>query len=320
MTNKKLIAFQKKHNIAVGKVKVIKPWFERVHSWSYMLDLLWAWWLPKWRLCQFWGKPQHWKTSMAYVCIAEALKRWDSVLLVDKEYSRDPFHAKSLWIDIDWDMDITQPDNWDQAFDLVTYVLNEWIYDLIVVDSIASCKPARHLEGSAADANVWISAKATATAAEMRAPIARKTWTTILGINQFRSWIWPFAKDYYPWWWNWEHNLMQSARFNSPKMVWDEDGIELSMKRDKLKWARVIKEANIEILFNWWVNKKRDVVDACIAIWIVEQNASMYNIEWGEKVKWKKALYTDEVVSKLEPKLKEAMERLRTTWSPFNES
>ena len=86
------------------------------------------------------------KTTLAQHVIAEVQKLGGLAAFIDAEHALDPEYAKKIGININ-DMLISQPDNGEQALEIVETLVRSNAVDVIVIDSVAALTPKAEIEG-----------------------------------------------------------------------------------------------------------------------------------------------------------------------------
>ena len=108
---------------------------------------------PRGRIIEIYGPESSGKTTLALTAIAECQKKGGQAAFVDAEHAIDPVYASKLGVNID-ELILSQPDNGEQALEIVDMLAGSEAVDIIVVDSVAALVPQAELEGGMADSNV----------------------------------------------------------------------------------------------------------------------------------------------------------------------
>src|SRR3989304_1130946 len=98
---------------------------------------------PKGRIIEVFGPEASGKTTLTLHAIASAQKSGGIAAFVDAEHSLDVKYARALGVKVD-ELLISQPDNGEQALEVVDHLLDENCLkdgDIIVVDSVAALTP-----------------------------------------------------------------------------------------------------------------------------------------------------------------------------------
>lgn len=141
---------------------------------------------PKGRIIEIFGPESSGKTTLALTAIAEAQKGGGRAAFVDAEHAIDPVYATRLGVNID-ELILSQPDNGEQALEIVEMLAKSEAIDLIVVDSVAALVPTAELEGVMQDANVGLHARLMSKAMRKLAGVLNKSSCSVIFINQLRE-------------------------------------------------------------------------------------------------------------------------------------
>src|ERR1700757_377910 len=90
--------------------------------------------LPRGRIVELYGPEASGKSTLALHLVANAQKL-GTVAYVDSEYCVDPSYAAALGVDLD-NLLLAQPDNAEQAFQIIEELTDSGDVSLIVLDSI----------------------------------------------------------------------------------------------------------------------------------------------------------------------------------------
>jgi recombination protein RecA len=104
---------------------------------------------------------------------------------VDAEHALDPERAKAVGVKID-KLLISQPDNGEQALDIVEALIRSNSVDIIVVDSVAALTPKAEIEGEMGDSHMGRHARLMSQALRKLTAIISKSKCTVIFINQIR--------------------------------------------------------------------------------------------------------------------------------------
>ena len=141
---------------------------------------------PRGRIIEIFGPESSGKTTLALHAIAEAQKKGGRAAFVDAEHSIDPIYARNLGVDIN-ELILSQPDNGEQALEIVEKLACSGAFDLIVVDSVAALVPQAELEGEMTDQTVGLQARLMSKAMRKLAGILNVHKCTVIFINQLRD-------------------------------------------------------------------------------------------------------------------------------------
>lgn len=131
---------------------------ERVSTGSISLDLALGGGLPKGRIIEIYGPESGGKTTLALSVVAEIQKHGGIAGFVDAEHALDPTYARNIGVNVD-ELYVSQPDNGEQALEIVDAFVSSNAMDVVVVDSVAALTPKAELEGDMGDANIGLQAR-----------------------------------------------------------------------------------------------------------------------------------------------------------------
>ena len=141
--------------------------------------------IPKGRIIEIYGPEASGKTTLAMHIIAEAQKTGGVAAFVDAEHALDPDRAKAVGVKID-KLLISQPDNGEQALDIVEALVRSNSVGIIVVDSVAALTPRAEIEGEMGDSHMGLHARLMSQALRKLTAIISKSNCTVIFINQIR--------------------------------------------------------------------------------------------------------------------------------------
>lgn len=141
---------------------------------------------PKGRIIEIYGPESSGKTTLALTAIAECQKKGGQAAFVDAEHAIDPVYASKLGVNIN-ELILSQPDNGEQALEIVDMLASSEAIDIIIVDSVAALVPQAELEGGMSDANVGAHARLMSKAMRKLAGVLNKSNCTVIFINQLRE-------------------------------------------------------------------------------------------------------------------------------------
>jgi recombination protein RecA len=142
--------------------------------------------LPRGRITEIFGPEASGKTTLALQAIAACQRAGGVAAFVDAEHALDPRYAQALGIQID-QLLVSQPDNGEQALEIVETLLRSQAIDLIVVDSVAALVPKAELEGEMGDSHMGLHARLMSQAMRKLTGYTSRTKTTVVFINQIRN-------------------------------------------------------------------------------------------------------------------------------------
>src|SRR2546425_3652124 len=106
--------------------------------------------VPRGRIIEIFGPESSGKTTLTSHIVAEIQKAGGIAAFVDAEHAYDPAYAKRLGVNVE-ELLISQPDNGEQALEIVEALVRSNAVDVVVVDSVAALVPRAELEGEMGD-------------------------------------------------------------------------------------------------------------------------------------------------------------------------
>lgn len=160
---------------------------DAVPTGSFSLDLaLGVGGLPKGRIIEIYGPESSGKTTLALNVVAQAQKRGGKAAFIDAEHAMDPEYAGRLGVKVK-ELLISQPDNGEEALNIVESLVRSGIIDVIVVDSVAALTPRVEIEGEMGAQYMGLQARMMSQALRKLTAIGAKSSTMIIFINQLRE-------------------------------------------------------------------------------------------------------------------------------------
>jgi recombination protein RecA len=141
--------------------------------------------LPKGRIVEIYGPESSGKTSITLSCIAQAQKAGGIAALVDAEHALDPKWATKLGVNVN-DLYVSQPNNGEEALEIVENLVRSNAFDIIVVDSVAALVPRSEIEGNMGDSSMGVQARLMSQALRKLTGVISKSNTVVVFINQIR--------------------------------------------------------------------------------------------------------------------------------------
>ncbi|MEY3784075.1 MAG: protein recombination protein RecA [Candidatus Parcubacteria bacterium] len=143
---------------------------------------------PRGRILEIYGPESSGKTTLALHAIAEAQKAGGLCAFIDAEHAMDPEYAGKLGVKLD-ELLISQPDNGEQALEIVESLVRTGKIDVIVIDSVAALTPRDEIEGEMGAHHVGKQARLMSQALRKLTGIVAKSKTVVIFINQIRMQI-----------------------------------------------------------------------------------------------------------------------------------
>lgn len=142
--------------------------------------------LPKGRIVELAGWESSGKSTITLHVVAEAQKKGGICAFIDAEHAFDPEYAKNIGINLD-ELYFYQPSSGEEALNLVTDLLKQEVFDVIIVDSVAALTPQSELEGQVGDSKIGLHARMMSQAMRVQVAEVSNSDTCLIYINQFRQ-------------------------------------------------------------------------------------------------------------------------------------
>lgn len=241
--------------------------------------------LPRGRIVEIYGPESSGKTTMALHLIAEAQKRGGVAAFIDAEHALDTKYAKLIGVKLE-DLLVSQPDNGEQALDVVDTLVRSNACDVIVIDSVAALTPKAEIEGDMGDHHVGLQARLMSQALRKLTASVAKSNCVVLFINQLRMKIGVMfgnpetttggnALKFY------SSVRLDIRRIASVKQADEVIGNRVKVKVVKNKVAAPFKLAEFDIMFNSGVSRVGDMLDLAVAKNIVSKTGAWFS--YGEE-------------------------------------
>lgn len=243
---------------------------------------------PRGRIVEVYGNESSGKTTLALHTIAEAQKTPGSkCAFIDVEHAFDPLYAKALGINLD-ELIISQPDNAEQALDIIETLARSGALDLIVLDSVAALVPKAEIEGDMGDQQMGLQARLMSKALRKLTGIISKTNTVMLFINQIRMKIGFVMGNPETTTGGNALKFYASVRIEvrkAEKLAKGDDqyGNMVKLKIVKNKVAPPFKVVVLEVIYGEGFSKTSELIDLATNLDIIEKSGSWYAFE-GVKI------------------------------------
>jgi recombination protein RecA len=255
---------------------------------SFSLDLaLGVGGLPRGRIVEIFGPEGAGKTTLCLNVVAQAQKQGGKAAYIDAEHALDPEYAARLGVKIN-ELLISQPDNGEEALNILESLVRSNIISVIVVDSVAALTPKAEIEGEMGAQFIGLQARMMSQALRKLTAIAAKSQTLIIFINQIRMQIGVMfgnpettpggrALKFYA---SVRIDVRRTAQIKKGEEV---VGSRIKAKVVKNKVAPPFKLAEFDIMYGTGISYEADVLNAGIKYGVVTKSGASYSLE-GEKL------------------------------------
>ena len=291
---------------------------ETFPSGTLSLDLAMGGGYPKGRIIEIYGPESSGKTTLALHAVAEVQKQGGTAAFVDAEHALDPVYAKRLGVDTT-NLLVSQPDNGEQALEIVETLVRSNAVDIIVLDSVAALVPQAEIDGDMGDAQMGLQARLMSQAMRKLTGIINKTKATMIFINQIRMKIGVMfgnpetttggnALKFYA------SLRMDIRRIGQIKTGDDVMGNRVRVKVVKNKIAPPFRTAEFDIMFNEGVSKVGDVLDLAVINDVVAKSGAFYKyndatIGQGREAAKQYLKDNPEVLAEIDGKVREVVKK-----------
>lgn len=245
---------------------------------------------PRGRIVEVYGPESSGKTTLALHTIAEAQKAGHLCAFVDAEHALDIAYAKALGVDVNGLL-ISQPDNGEQALDVVETEVLTGAVGLVVVDSVAALTPRAEIEGDMGASHVGLQARLMSQAMRKLAAATSRSGAVVLFINQTRMKIGVMfgspetttggnALKFYA---SMRIDVRRIETLKGSEGMTNARGIRQRARVVKNKCAPPFREAEIDILWGSGFSRGGEVLDLATDLGFVDKAGAWFSYG-GERI------------------------------------
>ena len=236
--------------------------------------------VPRGRIIEIFGPESSGKTTLSLHIVAEAQKMGGICAFIDAEHAMDPEYSQRLGVKIE-NLLISQPDNGEQALEIVDSLVRSGKIDVIVVDSVAALTPKDEIEGDMGAYHVGKQARLMSQALRKLTAIVARSKTVVIFINQIRMQIGVMfgnpettpggkALKFYT---SVRLDIRRIAQIKKGKEVM---GGRVRVKVVKNKVAAPFKQTEFDLMYNEGISKEGEILALGEKFGIISKSGASY--------------------------------------------
>lgn len=287
---------------------------ELLSSGSLSLDIALGGGFPKGRIIEIYGPESSGKTTLSLHAIAEIQRQGGTAAFIDAEHALDPAYARRLGVDTD-NLLVSQPDNGEQALEIVETLVRSNAVDLIVVDSVAALVPQAEIDGDMGDSHMGLQARLMSQALRKLTGIINKSHATVIFINQIRMKIGVMFGNPETTTGGNALKFYASVRADIRRTGQIKDGEQIVGNRTKVKIVKnkiapPFRIAEFDIMYNEGISRTGDVLDLAVQYGVVGKSGAWFDyndakIGQGREATKKYLKENADVLSEIEQKVRD---------------
>lgn len=296
----KIIQKEKDEGLEIAKKAIIKKYgdvittlkehedmrIQTISSGSISLDVaLGRGGFAKGRIYEIFGPNSGGKTTLAVSVIIEAQHRGMRCCMIDAEHAVDPLLFKNYGVNVD-DLTIVQGFDGEGNLDILESLIRSGSVDVAVVDSVSSLIPRMEAERDVDQDTMAALARLMSKALRRLVPLANRTNTLLIFINQLRMKIGSYgnpeittggeALGFYC-----TGRVSVRGPESKKRRIVDEVTGEVvghtsEFEITKNKLAPPFKKASIKLIYGEGYDKHNEVLDIALSLGIVDKSGVWY--------------------------------------------
>jgi recombination protein RecA len=237
--------------------------------------------VPRGRVVEVFGPEASGKTTLTLQVIAQAQRNGGTAAFVDAEHALDPTYARKLGVDLD-NLLVSQPDNGEQALEIVEMLVRSGGADVVVVDSVAALVPRAEIDGEMGDAQVGLQARLMSQALRKLTAVVAKSSTCLIFINQLRAKIGVMFGSPETTTGGRALKFYSSVRIDIRRIGAIKDGDQVTGNRTRVKivknkLAPPFRIAEFDLMYGEGVSREGDLLDLAVERRMVEKSGTWFS-------------------------------------------
>lgn len=256
---------------------------ETIPSGSFSLDIALGGGLPKGRIIEIYGPESSGKTTLALHAVSEMQKQGGRAAFIDAEHALDPEYAAKIGVKVK-NLIISQPDNGEEALNILESLVRSGIINIVVVDSVAALTPKAEIEGEMGVHQMGAQARLMSQALRKLTAIASKSNTIVIFINQIRMKIGVIFGNPETTTGGMALKFYASVRIDIRRVAQVKKGEDIIGNRTKAKVVKnkiapPFKIAEFDIMYGEGISYESDVINTALKHEIIKKSGASYSFE-----------------------------------------
>lgn len=245
--------------------------------------------VPRGRVVEIFGPESSGKTTLALEIVAQAQKMGGMGAFIDAEHALDIGYAKALGVDVD-NLILSQPDDGEQALEIVDHLVRSSALDVIVIDSVAALVPRAEIRGEMGDTHVGLLARLMSQALRKLTPNVARSNTCVIFLNQVRHKIGGFSpygpEEVTTGGLSLKFYSSVRLRIRRGEQIRDKDHVYGSIAKVKVvknKVAPPFKQVEFDIMYGTGISKTGAILATAVQLEVIEKAGSWFYYK-GDKL------------------------------------